>query len=153
MFLIVERPSAVRIFNNGLLSNDCRHHIGAMTECLAPRRKVYRQKILHATFSLAAAQALLRGRFVPGTSAVRLERSSRTSPLHRCADLTAKSCISMKEKRLLHKSTRSEQISGFTGQQICDDVIKSPEVPVCATGTSQPVNGYRIIQHVSLRFQ
>ena len=29
---------------HGLLSNDSRHHIGAMTECLAPLRKVYRQK-------------------------------------------------------------------------------------------------------------
>jgi len=38
-------------------------------------------KILHATFSLAAAQTLLRGRFVAGTSAVSLECSSRTSPL------------------------------------------------------------------------
>ena len=28
----------------GLLSNDRRHHIGAMTEGLAPLRKVYRQK-------------------------------------------------------------------------------------------------------------
>jgi hypothetical protein len=37
---------------------------------------VYKQKILHATFSLAAAQTLLRGRFVAGTSAVSLERSS-----------------------------------------------------------------------------